>query len=143
MLGPGSLYTSVIPNLLVSGIREAIHESDAVKVYVMNLMTQSGETAGYTAVDHVRALFDHGGKGLFDYTLVNDLPIPPEAQEEYLREGAVPITADEEALAALGVTVRYSPVALWQKALVRHDPAALAAALRDLYREASPTRIYG
>lgn len=143
VLGPGSLYTSVIPNLLVSGIREAIHESDAVKVYVMNLMTQSGETAGYTAVDHVRALFDHGGEGLFDYTLVNDLPIPPEAQEEYLREGAVPITADEEALAALGVTVRYSPVALWQKALVRHDPAALAAALRDLYREASPTRIYG
>ena len=71
MLGPGSLYTSVIPNLLVSGIREAIHESDAVKVYVMNLMTQSGETAGYTAVDHVRALFDHGGEGLFDYTLVN------------------------------------------------------------------------
>ena len=71
----------------------------------MNLMTQSGETAGYTAVDHVRALFDHGGEGLFDYTLVNDLPIPPEAQEEYLREGAVPITADEEALAALGVTV--------------------------------------
>ena len=143
VLGPGSLYTSVIPNLLVSGIREAIHESDAVKVYVMNLMTQSGETAGYTAVDHVRALFDHGGEGLFDYTLVNDLPIPPEAQEEYLREGAVPITADEEALAALGVTVRYAPVALWQKALVRHDPAALAAALRDLYREASPTRIYG
>ena len=129
VLGPGSLYTSVIPNLLVSGIREAIHESDAVKVYVMNLMTQSGETAGYTAVDHVRALFDHGGEGLFDYTLVNDLPIPPEAQEEYLREGAVPITADEEALAALGVTVRYAPVALWQKALVRHDPAALAAAL--------------
>ena len=143
VLGPGSLYTSVIPNLLVSGIREAIHESDAVKVYVMNLMTQSGETAGYTAVDHVRALFDHGGEGLFDYTLVNDLPIPPEAQEEYLREGAVPITADEEALTALGVTVRYAPVALWQKALVRHDPAALAAALRDLYREASPTRIYG
>ena len=109
----------------------------------MNLMTQSGETAGYTAVDHVRALFDHGGKGLFDYTLVNDLPIPPEAQEEYLREGAVPITVDEEALAALGVTVRYAPVALWQKALVRHNPAALAAVLRDLYREASPTRIYG
>ena len=134
----------------------------------MNLMTQSGETAGYTAVDHVRALFDHGGEGLFDYTLVNDLPIPPQAQEEYLREGAVPhsppptdlplppdpqegylregavpITADEEALAALGVAVRYAPVALWQKALVRHDPAALAAALRDLYCEASPTRIYG
>ena len=143
VLGPGSLYTSVIPNLLVSGIREAIHESDAVKVYVMNLMTQSGETAGYTAVDHVRALFDHGGEGLFHYTLVNNLPIPPEAQEGYLREGAVPITADEEALAALGVTVRYAPVALWEKALVRHDPAALAAALRDLYREASPTRIYG
>ena len=143
LLGPGSLYTSVIPNLLVSGISEAIHESDAVKVYVMNLMTQTGETAGYTAVDHVRALFDHGGEGLFDYTLVNDLPIPPEAQEEYLREGAVPIAVDEDALSALGVSVRYAPVALWEKALVRHNSAALAGALRTLYREASPTRIYG
>lgn len=143
VLGPGSLYTSVIPNLLVSGISEAIHASDAVKVYVMNLMTQIGETAGYTAVDHVRALFDHGGEGLFDYTLVNDLPIPPEAREEYLREGAVPIEADEAALAALGVSVRYAPVALWQRSLVRHDPDALAAALRTLYREASPTRVYG
>ena len=144
VLGPGSLYTSVIPNLLVSGIREAIHESDAVKVYVMNLMTQSGETAGYTAVDHVRALFDHGGEGLFDYTLVNNLPIPPEAQEEYLREGAVPITADEEALAALGVTVRYAPVALWQKALVRHDPAALAVLTRAAHTargRLSPERV--
>ena len=143
ILGPGSLYTSVIPNLLVSGISEAIHESDAVKVYVMNLMTQTGETAGYTAVDHVRALFDHGGEGLFDYTLVNDLPIPPEAQAEYLREGAVPIAVDEDALSALGVSVRYAPVALWEKALVRHNSAALAEALRSLYREASPTRIYG
>ena len=143
VLGPGSLYTSVIPNLLVTGIREAIHASDAVKVYVMNLMTQLGETAGYTAVDHVRALFDHGGSGLFDYALVNNLPIPPEAQAEYLREGAVPIAVDEASLAALGVSVRYAPVALWKKALVRHDPDALAGALRDLYREASPTRIYG
>lgn len=132
VLGPGSLYTSVIPNLLVSGIREAIHESDAVKVYVMNLMTQSGETAGYTAVDHVRALFDHGGEGLFNYTLVNDLPIPPEAQEEYLREGAVPITADEEALAALGVTVRYAPVALWQRRSFATIPPRLRGAARSL-----------
>lgn len=85
----------------------------------------------------------HGGEGLFDYTLVNDLPIPPEAQAEYLREGAVPIAVDEDALSALGVSVRYAPVALWEKALVRHNSAALAEALRTLYREASPTRIYG
>lgn len=143
VLGPGSLYTSVIPNLLVSGISEAIHASDAVKVYVMNLMTQTGETAGYTAVDHVRALFDHGGEGLFDHALVNDLPIPPEVQAEYLREGAVPIVVDEDALAALGVGVRYAPVALWEKALVRHNSAALAEALRSLYHASSPTRIYG
>ena len=143
VLGPGSLYTSIIPNLLVSGISEAIHESDAVKVYVMNLMTQGGETAGYTAVDHVRALFDHGGAGLFDWALVNSLPIPPDVREEYRREGAVPIEADASALSALGVSVRCAPVALRQGMLVRHDPAALAEALRALYREASPTRIYG
>ena len=76
LLGPGSLYTSVMPNLLVEGISEAIRRSRALRLYVMNLMTQDGETEGYSAADHVRALFDHGGEGLFDHCLVNDLPIP-------------------------------------------------------------------
>ena len=77
VLAPGSLYTSIIPNLLVDGIVEAIRESRALKIYVCNVMTQEGETEGYTASDHIRALFNHSCPGLFDLCLVNDAPIPP------------------------------------------------------------------
>lgn len=142
LLGPGSLYTSVIPNLLIDGIAEAIHASGAVKVYVMNLMTQDGETEGYTAEDHIRALFDHGGAGLFDYCLVNNLPIPPEILAEYRREGAAPIEVNARALLHLGVRAEYAPIAGWNRGLIRHDPEALAAAVMELYRSASPTKIY-
>ncbi len=142
LLGPGSLYTSVIPNLLVDGVAQAIHDSKAAKVYVMNLMTQDGETEGYTAQDHVRALFDHGGDGLFDHCLINNMPIPPAALELYRREGAAPIAVDATALARMGVRADFAPVADHSRGLVRHDPMALAEAVIDLYRRISPTRIY-
>ena len=142
LLGPGSLYTSVIPNLLVEGIAEAIHAADAAKIYVMNLMTQDGETEGFTAEDHVRALFDHGGEGLFDHALINDLPVPAAALEAYRAEGAAPLSVDVTALARMGVRASFAPVADYSKLLVRHDPAALAAAVMELYRRISPTRIY-
>ena len=142
LLGPGSLYTSVIPNLLVDGIAGAIRNARAAKVYIMNLMTQDGETEGYSAADHVRALFEHGGGRLFDHCLCNDLPVPPEARELYRREGAVPLPVDEEELAALGVTAHFAPVADFSRGLVRHDPPALARAVLSLYREISPTRIF-
>lgn len=142
LLGPGSLYTSVIPNLVVEGISEAIRASHAAKVYVMNLMTQEGETAGYTASDHVRALFDHGGEGLFDHCLINDLPVPPAALELYRREGAVPISVDATELARMGVRADFAPLADYSRGLVRHDPPALARAVMDLYHRISPTRIY-
>ena len=142
LMGPGSLYTSVIPNLLVDGIARAIHASKAAKVYVMNLMTQDGETEGYTAADHVRALFDHGGEGLFDHTLVNDRPVPTELLELYRREGAAPLSVDVTELARMGVRAAFAPVADYSRKLVRHDPMALAQAVIDLYRRISPTRIY-
>jgi uncharacterized cofD-like protein len=77
ILGPGSLYTSVIPNLLVNGISEAIRSSNALKLYVCNIMTQDGETEDYTVSDHIEALFHHGGGKLFDMCLVNNMPIAP------------------------------------------------------------------
>ena len=73
LLGPGSLYTSVIPNLLVAGVPEAIRESDALKIYICNIMTQDGETEGYTAADHLEALMDHGAK--VDLCLANSAPV--------------------------------------------------------------------
>ncbi len=141
LLGPGSLYTSVIPNLLVEGISQAIHESRAAKIYVMNLMTQAGETAGYTAADHVKALFDHGGDALFDHCLINDRPVPPSLMDAYLRTGSAPISVDVTALARMGVRADFAPVADYSN-LVRHDPLLLAGAIMDLYRRISPTRIY-
>ena len=142
LLGPGSLYTSVIPNLLVDGVAEAIHAARGVKAYVMNLMTQDGETEGYSGEDHIRALFDHGGDGLFDHCIVNSRAIPQEILAEYRREGAAPTEVDPQALARLGVSVDYAPVAGWKNGLVRHDPDDLAAAATALYHRTSPTRVY-
>ncbi|MGM9614859.1 MAG: uridine diphosphate-N-acetylglucosamine-binding protein YvcK [Oscillospiraceae bacterium] len=140
VLGPGSLYTSVIPNLLVDGVAEAIRRSRAVKVYVMNVMTQDGETEGYSAAKHVQALQQHGGEELFRYVLLNDRDIPPAIAGKYREENAAPIRSDGSELRAMGLVPVFAPVATWENDLVRHDPAALAFALRGLYYEAAETR---
>jgi uncharacterized cofD-like protein len=142
VLGPGSLYTSVLPNLLVDGIAEAVLQSSAVKIYVLNVMTQDGETEGYRASDHIRALFDHTAPGLFDYCLVNSLPIPESALARYRSEGAEPTEVDEREVLRCGVQIARAPVASWKGGLVRHDSDALASAVIALYREKTTTRIY-
>lgn len=140
VLGPGSLYTSVIPNLLTKGVADAIREFRGVKVYVMNVMTQDGETENYSAADHVRALLDHGGEGLFQYVLANNRPIPEELLEAYRRENAVPVPVNADALRSLGVEPVYAPVAHWRDDLIRHDPTALADSLMKLYYANAATR---
>ncbi len=140
VLGPGSLYTSVIPNLLTGGVAEAVRCARAVKVYVVNLMTQDGETEQYTAADHVKVLMDHGGRGLFDYVLINSLPVDKSVLPAYRKEGGVPVPVNEDDLRALGVEPVYAPLATWEGGLVRHDPAALADALMTLYHEKAKTR---
>ena len=102
-IGPGSLYTSLIPNLLVKGIPEAIHASRAVKAYICNLMTQATETLGMSAAEHVRAIYQHAGDGLFDCVLANRAPFAPEVLAKYAEEGAEPVRVEAEDLAALGV----------------------------------------
>ncbi|MBV9340392.1 MAG: YvcK family protein [Acidobacteria bacterium] len=102
-IGPGSLFTSLIPNLLVRGIPQAIRDSPAVKVYVSNLMTQANESLGRTAADHVRALNAHAGMQLFDYTLINRTSLSDELKAKYALEGATQIVADLEALEAMGI----------------------------------------
>ncbi len=141
VLGPGSLYTSVLPNLLIPGVSDAICASDAVKVYVMNVMTQDGETEGYSAADHVRALFDHGGSKLFSHVLVNDLPIPEEYLAAYRRENAFPVAVSRGELLSLGLKPTFAPVAAWDGKLVRHDPAALSRTLMGIYNKFAATRI--
>jgi uncharacterized cofD-like protein len=102
-IGPGSLFTSLIPNLLVRGIAHGITESSAIKVFVCNLMTQANESLGLTAADHIRALTTHAGAQLFDYALINRTVASPEMKAKYALEGASQIVVDLEAIEALGV----------------------------------------
>ena len=142
ILGPGSLYTSVIPNLLVEGISEAVCAARAVKVYVCNIMTQDGETEGMTASDHVKALLDHSGPGLIDLCLCNSAPVRPGLVERYKVEDAVPITVDRAAIEALGVEVVERPLASETLNYARHSFARLSAAVMDIYRDRADTRIF-
>jgi len=129
IFGPGSVYTSVIPNLLVDGIADAVERSRAVKIYVCNVMTQPGETDNYTASDHLRVIADHAaGKRLFDYALVNKEPPGDAILERYEKYGQRFVTPDIESIRAMG----YMPVAanlISQTDIVRHDSARLAEAI--------------
>jgi uncharacterized cofD-like protein len=103
-LGPGSLYTSVVCNLLVHGIPEAIAASKAVRVYICNLMTQANESLGLTASQHIERILAHaGGNAILDYALINTGSIRPSTLEQYAREGQTPIEADLDRVRALGV----------------------------------------
>ena len=134
LLGPGSLYTSIIPNLLVDGVAEEIVKAPAPKIYICNIMTQEGETEGYTAADHVEALLAHGGRDLVDICLANSTPVPPDLVEKYQEESAAPLRVDRERLAALGLELVELPVADTQGNYARHDPEKLAQALLEIYR---------
>jgi uncharacterized cofD-like protein len=102
-IGPGSLFTSLIPNLLVRGISEAIVESKAIKVYICNLMTQANESLGLTAAEHIRALERHAQGRIFDYALINRTPVSDELKSKYASEGASQIVNDLDAIEAMGV----------------------------------------
>ena len=142
LLGPGSLYTSVIPNLLVDGISDTVRASKAMKMYLCNIMTQDGETEGMTASDHVKALLDHSGPGLVDLCLCNSAPVRPGLVERYKEEDAAPIVVDKEAIEALGVELVTRPLASETLNYARHSFARLSAAVMDLYRERANTRIF-
>ncbi len=142
LLGPGSLYTSIIPNLLVDGVAEAIAASDARKIYVCNIMTQDGETEGYTAADHLCALLHHAAGDLVELCLANDSPIPDALAARYRAEGAEAIEVDRERIAAMGIELVERPLASAQGDFARHDPDALAGAIMELYRERT-VHIYG
>jgi len=105
VIGPGSLYTSILPNLLVTNLTDAISKSAAKKIYICNVMTQQGETDHYSASDHVKAIYDHIGINLFDYILVNSAPIPPAVVEQYREKKAAPVVADLWNLQNMGLHV--------------------------------------
>jgi uncharacterized cofD-like protein len=125
LVGPGSLYTSIIPNLLVQDVVDVIANSSATRVYIANLMTQPGETSHYSVADHVRAIYHHAGRRLFDYAIVNSAPISPRLLRRYRTEGAEPVATSLPELERMGLKCIEADV-LQQDRVVRHDQSALA-----------------
>lgn len=142
LLGPGSLYTSIIPNLLVDGIAEAIEDSSAMKIYVGNIMTQEGETEGMTASDHLSALLAHGGPRMVQYYLCNSQPVHPNLVERYAREGAEPLVVDCSAVELLGAQVIGRPLLDQGADYARHDGEKVAQAVLELYESLGATKIF-
>lgn len=134
VIGPGSLYTSIIPNFLVDGICEAIRASGAVREYILNIMMQDGETDGYTGEDHVRALLEHAGGGVIDVCIANNAPVPEKWLTPYRQEGVGQIELDREKIEALGVALREFPLCLPGR-YIRHDPDALSRAILSVWNE--------
>lgn len=133
IFGPGSLYTSIIPNLLVSEIVSAIKKSHAHKVYICNIMTQPGETTGYSVSKHIKALLEHSGyPNLLDVVVVNDRH-PKRLLEKYKEKGQEPVLIDAEEIQKLGVRVVARNLII-EEDLVRHDPKLLSRALMLWYK---------
>jgi uncharacterized cofD-like protein len=131
VVGPGSLYTSVIPNLLVDGMAQALTETQAVVLYVCNVMTQAGETDGMTCSDHLAAIIDHVGCNPFDYCVMNDRQPRSDVLEAYRREGAVMVRPDSAAVERLGSKAITADL-LSRTNLARHDHNRLAATLLNV-----------
>ena len=142
LLGPGSLYTSVIPNLLVDGISDAVRASEALKIYVCNIMTQDGETEGMTLSDHVAALLEHGGPGMVNLCLCNSDPISRELLERYSAEDAEPMRVDRREVELLGAEVVYRPLIDEDCGYARHSGVKVARAVVELYQQRADTKIF-
>jgi uncharacterized cofD-like protein len=128
LLGPGSLYTSILPNLLIPEIAQAIAKSKAPRVYVANLMTQPGETSGYALADHLRAIRQHTSRRVIDWVVANRQPISPEVARRYRAQGAEPVAVNLGALQELGYRVILDNL-LEEHGVIRHNPGRLSQLL--------------
>lgn len=125
LVGPGSLYTSILPNLIVPGVADALVESDAIKIFICNVMTQPGETDGYSVSDHLQAIHDHVGHHLFDYVIVNNGDIPPQVESKYAEQGASAVELDLDEVKRRGYQVIADKLVLFRTYL-RHDAERLS-----------------
>ncbi len=131
ILGPGSLYTSIMPNLLIGGMYDAIKQSRAIKIYICNVMTQLGETGSYKVSDHIKAIIAHTGEGVMNYCIVNTGKVPPKLLGKYKEENAYPVIIDEEKVKESGCEIVKANV-IDTKDFVRHDSHRLARIIIDL-----------
>ena len=142
VFGPGSLYTSIIPNLLVDGVVQAVAASPAYKVLLCNVMTQEGETEGYTAFDHVKALLAHSQPNFVHACVTSDTVIPDELLARYAAESAAATRIDQDLFREAGVELVTRPLARFDGGKVRHHPLRIALALWELMREKRPRQGY-
>jgi len=131
IFGPGSLYTSVVPNLLAKGVIESARASRAKRVYICNIMIQPGETSGYRASDHARAIIEHSAPDFVDYVIVNTGEIAPEVAKRYAKDGAYPVQVDRENLEGHNYQLIESDI-VSRDYYARHDPTRTAALIMDL-----------
>lgn len=137
LIGPGSLYTSIIPNLLVEQVVDVIANSRATRIYVANLMTQPGETQHYSVADHVRAIYRHTRPGLFDYAVINTKPVSTRLLRRYREQGAEPVDPSFDELEQLGLR-HVKGDFLLEEGVVRHDQARLTRLLINKFVKYHP-----
>jgi uncharacterized cofD-like protein len=135
ILGPGSLYTSIIPNLLIKEITEALSSSRAIKIYVCNIMTQPGETDGFTTADHIRVLVDHSHPRALDYCIVNIGTVPQGILSRYEKENAYLVVNDRKKIESMGYRVIEEDLVAVEDEVVRHNAIQLAKIILGLAEE--------
>jgi uncharacterized cofD-like protein len=135
VFGPGSLYTSIIPNILVKNIAEAINSTKAMKIYVCNIMTQQGETIGYSLSEHIKAINCHGNRAPIDYAIANTGEIPQALLEKYKTEDASPVLIDYDIIADMGIKVIEGDFVNIENGYLRHDYNKLAEQIFKLLNE--------
>ena len=134
VLGPGSLYTSIVPNLLISEITDKIAVSGAIKVYVCNVMTQPGETDGYKVSDHINAIAKHAHPQLFDYCVVNIGEIPKDMLQCYAKDNSYPVISDTQVVKNMGYRLIEDDIVL-SDGFIRHDPLKLTRIILGFLEE--------
>ena len=132
VIGPGSLYTNVIPNLLVPGVSKAIREAKGFKVYVSNIMTEYGQTDNYSLYDHIKAIIDHAGKGIVDYCIYDTGEIVPEYIRQYNKEGSDLVEQDVSKVKEEGIRLIQRNLSTIENDRIRHNPDAIATSIMEL-----------
>lgn len=135
IMGPGSLYTSVISNLLVKEISSAVRKSSALKIYVCNIMTQPGETDNFTTADHLKVLRKYGGKDIVDCVISNSGELSKELKDKYLKNNCILVTSDEKEVKDLGIALVQENILKIENEIVKHDSERLAEVLIDTIME--------
>ena len=132
VIGPGSLYTNVIPNLLVNGVYKAMKESKAIKIYINNIMTEFGQTDNYSVADHIKAIIEHCGEGLIDYCIYDTGEIIPEYIKRYNLKGSELVVQDIAKSKSMGVRLLQRDLACIENGFIRHNPDLVARAISEL-----------